>query len=166
MKQSPPDRFVIGGVGVAIILAIVAGFATHPSRSVVLGAAIGLGGTMLSLQVNTLAKLDRGSQLEKALAGVSWLRPMVVSIAESAAAAERDERLEPFRAAAKKEVQRCVNRLQDIARGQLRATAGEGILERRKPVLLEKKQTTFAHSRKTQDQRRKTQEVEPGSCLS
>jgi hypothetical protein len=131
MKQSLPDRSVIGGVGVAIILAIVAGFATHPSRSVVLGAAIGLGGTMLSLQINTLAKLDRGSQLEKALAGISWLRPLVVSIAESAAAAERDERLEPFRAAAKKEVQRCVNRLQEIARGQLRATPGEGILERR-----------------------------------
>jgi hypothetical protein len=131
MKRTFPDRSAIVGVGAAIILAIVTGFVSNPTRSVVLAVAIGLAGTVLSLQINVVAKLDRSSDLDRALRSVAWLRPLLLTIAESAAAIETDERLEPFRPNAKKDVQQCVTNLQGISHGQLRARVGEGILERR-----------------------------------
>jgi hypothetical protein len=126
-----PDRLVIAGVGLSIVLAVVSGFVTNPSRAAALGLAIGLAGTIMSLQLSTLFKLERISRLEHALSAVDWLRPMLTELADAASYTETTERLEPFRLPARREIQRCVNTLQDIARGQLRARVGEGVLVER-----------------------------------
>jgi hypothetical protein len=131
VKDALPDRTVIGGVAVAAIIAIITGFTANPSKSVILGVAIGLAGAVLALQVDVLVKLERASRFEDAVSGVEWLRSAVLRLAAAIGAIETEGQLTPFRANARREVQSCLTNLQDMARGQLRARVGEGILEQR-----------------------------------
>jgi len=126
-----PDRLVVAGTSISVITAVVAALVTKPGEAVVLGIAIGLGGTVLSVQLSIVSKIDQSSQLDGLVAAVPWLRQIVLAIAEASVSIEQEARLEPFREAAQKELQQCSATLHGIARGQLRARVGEGILSRK-----------------------------------
>ncbi|MDQ3913823.1 MAG: hypothetical protein M3323_00610 [Actinomycetota bacterium] len=95
-----------------------------------LSYGLGLAGTIISLQIDVIYRLERNSRLLDSIERVRWLRPLVERMANSLTRIAGGDRLQAFADAARSELERCVAVLEGQASGRFQAPVGENILER------------------------------------
>lgn len=115
------------GLGISLALGLVFFFYAQPGY---LALLIGLLGTIISLLVDIIYRLERDSTLSSQLANIPWLRDAIDEIARSLNTISGETRLLPFMEYARRDIKRCAHTTAGMASGQMRARVGDEVLVR------------------------------------